>query len=275
MSIQKEIEVLCATMHQKNFDKVAEMNIGNCNVIFANQADSYDYEEIKAGTHTAKMLTTATRGVGKNRNFALALADGGILMFADDDLRYEDGYARTVARAFRELPNADMIVFGISYEKDGRHLKTRLPQTGRLPFLKALRYGTCAIAIRREAVLKHNLRFSELFGGGCLYSYGEDTDFIVQCYKKHLKIFSYHAMIATTSKDTSTCYTGYGEKYYFDKGALARHSLGVFALPYMLRMAGKALDTDLGTMARLRCLRSGYRAFPRLLSYDDWAKRQA
>ena len=270
MRSQNEVEVLCATMHQTDFSKANEMNIGNCNVIFANQADRCAFEEIMADGHTMKMITTDTQGVGKNRNFALAFARGDILVYADDDLRYENEYTQIISRAFEEFPIAEMIVFGIRYEKDGKPLKIRLPETGRLSFFKALRYGTCAIAIRREAVLKYNLRFSELFGGGCLYSYGEDTDFIVQCFRKHLRIYSYHAIIATTSKDTSTCYTGYGGKYFFDKGALARHTMGIMAIPYMFRMANKALESDLNKRQRLRFLWSGYKSFPRLLTYQSW-----
>jgi glycosyltransferase involved in cell wall biosynthesis len=273
MADQKKIEILCVTMHQSDLSKYQEMHISNCDVIFANQADSYAYSEQEIGDDRVRMLTTATRGVGKNRNFALALASKDLLLFSDDDLQYEPGVAEIVKSAFRELPDAELIVFGTRYTKNGAVYKTRLPKTGRLPFLNALKYGTYAIAVRRTSVLKYNLRFSELFGGGCLYSYGEDTDFIVQCYKKHMKIYSYGAIIATTSKDTSTCYTGYGEKYYFDKGALARHSLGLMAFPYMLRMAGKKLDSELSFFEKLYFLLQGYQHFPALISYEGWKKR--
>ena len=273
MSECKNIEVLCATMHQNDFSKHDTMNIHDCDVVFANQADKFSYQEMTVGFNSVKMLTTATRGVGKNRNLALALASDEILLFADDDLQYESDMVKIVKQAFHRFPDAEMIVFGIKYKKDGKEFKCRIPKTGKLPFFKALRYGTCAFAIRRCSVLKHNLHFTELFGGGCRYSYGEDTDFIVQCFRKHLRIYSYSEVIAATSKDSSTCFSGYGEKFFFDKGALARHSLGLAAVPYMVHMARKDLESDLSFWKKIRLLWSGYRSFPDLISYAEWSSK--
>ena len=273
MNKQRQLEILCVTMDQTDFSKCREMNIRNCDVVFANQSGRYGYEEIHSQFITARMLTTATRGVGKNRNLALVLAAGEILLFADDDLTYEEDMPETISRAYKEFPKADMILLGIRYTKQGKIFYERLPDTGKLSFFKALRYGTCVISIRRRAVLKYNLHFTELFGGGCLYSYGEDTDFLVQCFKKRLKIYSYGKVIASSSKDASTCNTGYGEKYFFDKGALARHSLGIMAMPYILHMSRKQMESKLDLRRRIKLLWNGYVSFPALLSYDEW-KRQ-
>lgn len=272
MSEHRQIEILCATMNQADFSKCYEMNIKDCNVVFANQAGKYAYEEMEEEQMSARMLTTATRGVGKNRNLALALAKGEILLFADDDVTYESDLSDMIEKAYRKFSDADMIIFGIQYTKKGEVFQKRLPGTGRLSFFKALRYGTCVISIRRSAVLKHDLHFTELFGGGCLYSYGEDTDFIVQCFRKRLKIYSYRAVIASSSKDVSTCNTGFGEKYFYDKGALARHSLGIMAFPYMLHMAGKPMSSEMNFFTRLKYLWRGYINFPALLSFVEWEK---
>lgn len=257
-------------MHQSDLSKVEEMRITGCDVVLANQAGSFDYCERCSGGSVIRMITTSTRGVGRNRNLALALSSGDLLLFADDDLVYEANAVETVAQAFRSFPRAEMVVFGIRYVKDGVESKARVPRTGRLPFLRALRYGTCAIAVRRESLLRHNLHFTELFGGGCTYSYGEDTDFIVQCFRSRMRVYGWGEVIATTSKDSSTCYTGYGEKFFFDKGALARHSLGPMALPYALRMASKRLESNLSLTQRLCWLWRGYRCLPKLVSFDDW-----
>lgn len=273
MSKHRQIEILCATMNQTDLSKYQEMNIKNCDAIFANQAGTYAYEEMHEDQISARMLTTATRGVGKNRNLALALAAGDILLFADDDVKYESDLSEMIEKAYRKFPDAEMIIFGIQYTKNGDVFQKRLPETGRLSFFKALRYGTCVISIRRDIVLKYNLHFTELFGGGSLYSYGEDTDFIVQCFRKGLKIYSYSAVIASSSKDVSTCYTGFGEKYFYDKGALARHSLGIMAFPYMLHMANKSMRSELNFFARLKYLWEGYANFSALLSFDEWKRR--
>lgn len=82
----KNIEVLCATMHQNDFSNYYAMNIHDCDVIFANQSDEFSYQEMTVGANSVKMLTTTTRGVGKNRNLALVMASSEILLLADDDL---------------------------------------------------------------------------------------------------------------------------------------------------------------------------------------------
>ena len=72
-------EIACVTMHQKDFSKIQEMNI-HSDVIFANQCDRTAYEEIAFEGHTARMISTETRGVGNNRNLALTYAKGDILL---------------------------------------------------------------------------------------------------------------------------------------------------------------------------------------------------
>ena len=62
MSECKNIEILCATMHQYDFSKHDTMNIHDCDVVFANQADKFSYQEMTVGSNSVKMLTTATRG---------------------------------------------------------------------------------------------------------------------------------------------------------------------------------------------------------------------
>lgn len=260
-------------MYQNDFSNYYAMNIHDCDVIFANQSDEFSYQEMAVGANSVKMLTTTTRGVGKNRNLALVMASSEILLLADDDLTYEPDMPQMVSAGFQCFPDADMIVFGTKYMKNGNVYKCRKPKSKRLSFFKALRYGTCALAVRRSSILKHNLRFTELFGGGCQYSYGEDTDFIVQCFRKHLRIYSYSEVIATTSKDSSTCFSGYGEKYFFDKGALARHSLRFIAVPYMVHMARKDLKSDLRFWEKIKFLWSGYRSFPDLISYSEWLSK--
>ena len=132
MNKQRQLEILCVTMDQTDFSKCREMNIRNCDVVFANQSGRYGYEEIHSQFITARMLTTATRGVGKNRNLALVLAAGEILLFADDDLTYEEDMPETISRAYKEFPKADMILFGIRYTKQGTIFYERLPDTGKL-----------------------------------------------------------------------------------------------------------------------------------------------
>ena len=212
------LQVLVATMHQKDLSVAEKMNI-RCSAVIANQADR-DQILVEGDR---KMITTATRGVGLNRNIALLASDGDILLFADDDVVYRDDMPRAVLAAFRENPQADVLVFGIDILKNGivtekRHLNNR-----RLHVFNAMRFGTYRIAIRRQALLRANILFNQNFGGGCPFSSGEDSLFLKACFDRGLKVYAHEYVLGTCAKDTSTWFVGCDEKYFYDKGVLMRY----------------------------------------------------
>ena len=100
-------EILCVTMRQNDFSKLDEMNI-HSDVVFANQCDRTAYDEREFDGHTAKMISTQTRGVGINRNTALMYASAEICLFADDDVKYVDNVEQLVLGEFDAHPDADV-----------------------------------------------------------------------------------------------------------------------------------------------------------------------
>lgn len=212
------VEVLVATMHQTDFSKIEEMNIQS-DVVFANQADCQAYSECVFEHGRARMITTDQRGVGRNRNLALLYAKRDILLFSDDDMVYEDGYAEHVIHAFEETPEADVVVFSLDYAKDGVIYKKSRHAACKLPVWKCLKYGTARIAVRREAIEKANIFFHTQFGGGCKYSSGEDSLFLMDCYRKGLTVYANDYCIGYTQQNGSTWFEGYTEKYFRDKGS--------------------------------------------------------
>ena len=217
-----KLQVLVATMHQKGFDKVKEMNI-HSDVLFANQTDYTSYEEEKFEFGIAKMVSTETRGVGINRNIGLLYADGDYLLFSDDDLKYVDGYDDIVKKAFEDIPDADAIMFNIyssgvnTYRRSNKKIK-------RIRWHEALNYGAIRIAVKRKSIKRENVMFNLNFGGGALYSSGEDTMFVTDMMKKGLKLYAHPAYIATVNDDrsNSSWFKGYNAKFYYDKGVFFR-----------------------------------------------------
>ena len=86
------LQVLVATMHQKDFSIGETMNI-RCGAVFANQADRNETAISQTQWGNWKMVTTATRGVGLNRNFGLMSADADILLL-DPDMTADTVIAR-------------------------------------------------------------------------------------------------------------------------------------------------------------------------------------
>jgi glycosyltransferase involved in cell wall biosynthesis len=267
----EKLQVLLATVHQTDLTVAEKMNL-HCSTVIANQADR---EEV-CSRGPVKMITTATRGVGLNRNLALLAADGDILLFADDDVVYNDGMEEAVTAAFRENPKADVLVFGMDMVKDGvvkekRHLKYQ-----RLHFWNAMRFGTYRIAIRREAVLRCNLSFHQLFGGGCPFSAGEDSLFLKSCFDHGLRVYAHPYVLGQCCKDVSSWFVGYNEKYFYDKGVLVRtlfpRLYGVMGLYFAVRFKRK---TQIGVFARLRLVYAGIRGGKTMQTYERYHEKTA
>ena len=243
------LQVLVATMHQKDLSIVEKMNI-RCSAVVANQADR---NEILVDGDL-KMITTTTRGVGLNRNIALLASDGDILLFADDDVVYNDDMPQAVTVAFQENPQADVLIFGLDMVRNGsvyekRHLKKR-----RLFVFNAMRFGTCRIAIRRQSLLQANIFFHQKFGGGCPFYSGEDSLFLKACFDRGLKVYAHEYVLGTCDKDTSTWFVGFNEKFFYDKGVLMRCMFP--RLPYLMALYfairfKKPADIKVGQRIRL------------------------
>ena len=257
-----KLEVLVATMHQTDFSKVAEMNI-HSDVVFANQADRQDYDETVIDGHRIRMITTDQRGVGRNRNLALLYAEGDYLLFADDDMVYADDYAEQIVQAFESMPEVDIFVFAAEYSKNGVVYEIDHHALARLPYLKSWKYGTVAVAARRKSLERANVWYHMQFGGGCIYSSGEDSLFLNDCYKKGLTVYTNPYCIGECKKDSSSWFRGYTEKYFLDKGcwlsvALPRVCrLAVFPLAFKWR----ALNPDFGMWKIARLMWQGISNF--------------
>lgn len=264
----ERLQVLVATMGQRDLSLAEKMNM-DCAAILANQADREDVQVQLRPCGQVKMITTQTRGVGVNRNIALQASEGELLLLADDDVVYYDGLTAEVTRAFDENPKADVLIFGMDIVKNGQVVSKRRPPVKRLRVFNSLRYGTYTIALRREALLRANLSFHRCFGGGCRYSAGEDSLFLKSCFDKGLKVYGSSYVLGTCCKDSSSWFTSYNEKYFYDKGALVRHLFPrcpwLMAPYFAIRFKR---ETSVGVWQRLKLVFAGVRGGKKLLPYE-------
>jgi len=264
-----KFQVLAAAMHQTDLSLAEKMHTC-CSTVIANQADREEIVRQDTVYGEVKMVTTATRGVGLNRNIALAAADADIVLFADDDMVYCDGMAEEVVNIFEEMPEADVIIFGIDILKDGKMTEQRRCGLRRLHTWNAMRYGTVRVAARRQSLIRKNITFHQCFGGGCPFSAGEDSLLLKACFDAGLKVYSHPYVLGSCCKDTSTWFVGYNEKYFYDKGVLVRHlfprSAYIMALYFGLYFKR---ETDLGPMERLRYVYAGIRGGKKMIPYQS------
>ena len=264
-----EFEVLCVTMHQNDFSKIRKMNI-HADVVFANQCDCTSYEEIKYEGHTAKMISTQTRGVGVNRNLTLIYASAKYCMLADDDVVYVDDLEKKVVSEFESHPDADIMIFHLDSDTPLRAQK-KYASTRRWPRYKGVPWGCFRVAVRLSSIRKANVWFTALFGGGCLFPSGEDSMFLLNLRKAGLKIYVSNKTIGNVSFSTSTWFTGYDEKYYYGKGAFYQavrpRFKGFWAIYFALRTSS---HREIGFFNKLKWMKYGARGYRDLLSYEQF-----
>ena len=165
------------------------------------------------------MISTATKGVGINRNIAMNLAKSEYVFIVDDDMVFYDGVNEIMGRALQTYPDADVILFNFDFEDADHSIRPRMKSGGRVHITNCLHHGICCTLVKSAAIRKKNISFSTLFGGGCKYGSGEDSLFFLDCVRKGLRIYTYAESVGKNVYRESTWFKGYCEKYFYDKGA--------------------------------------------------------
>ncbi|MDR0963206.1 MAG: glycosyltransferase family 2 protein [Clostridium sp.] len=224
------VEVLVAAMNipRNGLLSFATQMRLDSNAVVINQCDRVEEECVEINGHTIRMVSFPERGVGRSRNEAILRSKESICLFSDQDIVYEDGYQKRIEQEFQTYPQIDMILFQVevcaqrkTYDNKG-HKRVHRYNCGRYP--------TYCFAIRRDSLLKSRVFFSLLFGGGALYSNGEDSLFIRDLIKKGIRVMTSPICIAREeSQGQSTWFQGYHQRFFFDRGVLYHFLYGKLA----------------------------------------------
>lgn len=265
-------EVLCVTMHQSDFSKIQEMNI-HSDVVFANQCEKTAYEEYAFDGHTAKMISTQTRGVGINRNLALMYASADICLFADDDVTYLDDMENLVVSEFKAHPDADVIIFHLDTD-DPIRKQRKYSKTKKCGKFTRMPWGAFRIAFRLDAIKKANIWYSTLFGGGCVFPSGEDSMWLHEAKKKGVTFFVSDKTIGAVSFENSTWFTGADEKFYFAKGAYYHAAHPKTRMLWSLYFAFRTRNMcSMPLKTKIYWMHHGAKAYQEMLSFDNYRKK--
>ncbi|MBM6745007.1 glycosyltransferase [Drancourtella massiliensis] len=220
MFSENDVQVLVVTT-QKNdgLELYRRMNL-QTDAVISNQGNEVSYKENILNGKKIQFVSNSHKGVGKNRNMALAYADRQICILADDDMHYQDSYAKKIVKYFNKIPKADIIIFNIETIGHETRARKMIRKTHRVYKWNCLKYGAARIAVRLDRLKYANVHFSTLFGGGAKYSAGEDSLFLIECLNKGLKIYAVPILIADIKQEESSWFNGYDKKYFYDKGVL-------------------------------------------------------
>lgn len=215
------VQVLISTMYLKDPIKLLnKMNI-QTDAIIIDQCDYDNHECISFREKKIDIYHTQERGISKSRNLAIKKSTAKYIIFADDDFEYSDKYDEELILQYKKYSDADIIIFGAV--RNDNFVYKKFPNGRLLPKYK-YNINSIRITANRVNLLKNKILFDENFGPGSNISYGEDTIFITDCFKKKIKIYSSDFLLCTGIKDDrdSTWWHGYNEKYFIEKGMIYR-----------------------------------------------------
>ena len=211
---------LITTMNQSDLSILKKMNLQG-DVVIANQCDCSKLVLTTISGGKVHLINTNTRGVSRNRNIAIAhsFQDSDIILFADDDLVFCNNYNQMIIDEFNKHPYAEAIKFNLHDLSKTREMSMKPIQK----FEKATRKnmgssGVWGLAIKREVLIKYNLKFREDFGPGTKDYCGEDTIFLQEMLNKGVKLFRSPVDIAGIDQTESSWFEGYNEKYFIVTG---------------------------------------------------------
>ena len=256
------LQVIVATMNQTDYSLLDRMNIQS-DAIVCNQCDKMGCQEFEYKGHHIKWLSFAERGVGLNRNNGLMRATADIVLFADDDVIYHDGYVERIMQYYESNPCADVVLFNFAEQRNDGTVRYRVRKDKRVYKKGITSFGAICISAKRDKLHFQNIAFHLQFGGGAQYSCGEDTLFLQECCKKKLRIYTTQKILGFFSRHESSWFRGYTDKFFYDKGVLYllinRRLANVFALYHCLKH--KALYREYGWKRAFSQMRKGISDF--------------
>lgn len=263
-----KLEVLMSCMNQNNFDLTEKMNL-TTDILMINQTNQNKYEERIVNGNIQRMISSSQKGLSKSRNELLLNMNGDIGILCDDDVEYLKNYEAIILKAFKELKDADIIVFNINRINSKTIPRKLMTKVKKAP--KYRNYPSVQIAFKKESFYRNNLFFNINFGAGAKYSSGEESLLLREANRKKLRIYEYPMTIAIVDDSNSSWFTGYDEKFFYDKGAWLKAAYPktyfIFMWYFILKFVNKC---NLNLSLIIKNISNGIRYYKNKISYTEF-----
>lgn len=179
------------------------------------------------------------RGLSANRNRALAVATGDIVLFADDDARFSAEGFDVIRSTFESNPDIDVAFFQAS-TYTGRPLKNYPDSVVDYPNNLNMEISALEMACKRTSI-QNRIHFDERFGLGCdCLTCGEQDIWLITAERLGLKMRYFPKKIVETSTmlKQRMIYIDPGVQRSF--GAIAWYRNGRHAYVYCFKYALRA-----------------------------------
>jgi len=149
-----------------------------------------------------KIIELPTIGVAKSRNAALENAQGKYLIFADDDIIFDENGIKQLLEYFEAHPECAIIMAHTS-DETGELRKSYQARAQRLTRFNSAKAATYEMMVRVDAIRAADVHFDENFGAGANNYLGDEYIFIADALKKGLKGMYLPIRVAIHPKESS------------------------------------------------------------------------
>ena len=210
---EENLEVAISTQNlkdEKDIKNLTKKMRINSNYLIINQ----NYDNIYIDNKN--IINRNEKGLSKSRNEAIRNSRQDIILFADDDIIYNNDYKEIIIDAYNKYQNSDIICFYVESKNKSRKIKKML--TGKVGYIRAMKIVSFEISFKRKSILDNNLKFDESFGAGTKFNRGEEQIFLYEALRKGLKIFFVNKKIGEVKQENSTWFSNYNKEFFEIQG---------------------------------------------------------
>ena len=149
-----------------------------------------------------KLVELKSRGVAKSRNAALKYASGKYLIFADDDITFDENGITKLVEYFEAHPECAIIMAQTS-DETGALRKEYPAKAHKLTRFNSAKAATYEMMVRVEAIRASGIQFDENFGAGVDNFLGDEYIFIADALKQGLQGMYLPIRVAIHPKESS------------------------------------------------------------------------
>jgi len=175
----------------------------------------------------------AGKGLSRNRNNTLKMADGDIALIADDDVKYFPDSFKIITETFIKDPQLDVACFKIKTYEGEPEFKDYPKDECVLKKHHHHYISSIEIAFRVESIKAKQIRFDERFGlGSEKIPDAEEIVFIKDCIRSGLKVKYFPKyMVQHPFENSARNFSRFSGKRNWVKGAYHARVLGWKAIP--------------------------------------------
>ncbi|URM38946.1 glycosyltransferase family 2 protein [Flavobacterium anhuiense] len=192
-------------------------HFSNFSILIVNQTQ--EEKILTSDFFNIRVINSVEKGLAKSRNLALENAVGKILLIADDDVVFKEGFRIKIIDAYNKFPEATVINFAI--ENSNGSLIKKYPSSTKtnLNIFDILNTSSIEITLNKKFIDETKIRFDENFGLSAVFEMGEEAIFLSDLKANQKQLVFEPQSIVMHKNQTSSEKKSLVDKYYI-QGAL-------------------------------------------------------